>query len=60
MSLNVRFNVGQMLIQSPQLTTQERHLKLSCRCFLPRAAGRWSAFSVRRQLLLAGMVTPRP
>jgi len=50
MSLNVRFHGGQMLIQGPQLTAPECHLRLSCRCFSPRSAGRWSAFSVRRQL----------
>jgi hypothetical protein len=27
MSLNVRFHVGQMVIQNPQLTVQERHLR---------------------------------
>jgi hypothetical protein len=53
MSLNVRFRVGQMPIQNPQLTAQERHLKLSCRCFLPRGAGRWSLMRILRETAAA-------
>jgi hypothetical protein len=37
MSLNVRFHVGQMLIQNPQLTAQNRHLRLSAAAFCSTA-----------------------
>jgi len=50
MSLNVRFHGSQMLIQNPQLTAQDRHLRLFCRCFLSRS---WSLIGILRETAVA-------